>query len=122
IDTLNTDILMGTTERAASFRGICLPGEIARNVAGIEYAKALGALAASSGERNHRPASLRTGGIGESQLPYIRRSEKHSTAPDNHGCHFQLNMPRLRCVALRTPLSRVLRCYCSRGHYHNRER
>jgi hypothetical protein len=45
-----------------------------RNVAGIEYAKALGDLAASSGERNHRPSSLRTEGIEESQFPCIRRS------------------------------------------------
>jgi len=69
MDTLNTHILMGTTERAATFRGICLPGEIARNVAGIEYAKALGAFAASSGERNHRPSCLRIEGIEESRFP-----------------------------------------------------
>src|SRR6266446_7657976 len=122
MDTLNTDILMGTTERAASFRGIGLPGEIARNVAGIEYAKALGALAASSGERNHRPSCLWIEGIEESRCPCIRKSGRYSTAPDNHGCYFQLNAARLHCAVLRKPLSRVPHCCCSMGYYHGPER
>jgi len=45
-----------------------------KNVAGIEYAQALGDLAASSCERNHRRFSLRTEGIEESRFPCIRRS------------------------------------------------
>src|SRR5712692_4785981 len=89
-------------------------------------AKFLGALdvtaESASCERNHRPASLRTEGSGKSLLLCIRRSDKHSTALDNHGCPFQLNIPRLPYATMRTPLSRVLRCYCSRGHYHNRGR
>ena len=92
----------------------------------LEGAESLGALDVTAEsvlcERSRQPASLRTEGIRESQLPCIHRSDKRSGGSGNHGCHFQLNMIRLRHVVLRTPLSRVLHCYYSRVHCHDPER